>query len=129
MELKLNELKVEKLNQSAKLFGNSQTLSLWISPETIAQVSLQIKADPELGLNWLENLSVQQRSADSILTYFFRSTENRNTLVIKTKVETHEDARATRIASICAEFPMARFFEEEISRQAGFDFADISDFK
>lgn len=68
-------------------FGNSQTEGttglIWVATSAIQRVAQLLANDPELQLNWLENLSIVELEEGFVTSYFVRSTVTPYQLVIR----------------------------------------------
>jgi NADH:ubiquinone oxidoreductase subunit C len=56
--------------------GRSGRTSLWIEIRKVVEVAKRLKSDPELLLDWLENISVMEIEHALVVTWFVRSSSS-----------------------------------------------------
>lgn len=118
-----------KLNQvvpgsvlEVRPFGRAGEVSAWIELKSIQKVARAIKDDEELGLDWLENLSVSEIDGTLLLTYFVRSTQTGNTMILRaTTLPEKSDAEAD-VLSVVGIWSMAKSMELEVGELFGIRF-------
>jgi NADH-quinone oxidoreductase subunit C len=95
-------------------FGRSESLSLWVESQTMPEVASFLKSQPEIRMDWLENLSAIQMDKAIVVTYFLRSFEGEGTLIVRASVEPPGAAREVELPSVARTWEMAAPFEKEI---------------
>lgn len=125
---KLEKAAPGRILQHAR-FGRTQGVSVWVEKSALAEIARALRDDPELRLDWLENLSVAQMGAGGgaddealVLTYFLRSTETEESLVLRASVDLARSDQWVEAPSIIATWPMAAPFEQEASELFGIRF-------
>lgn len=114
-------------------FGRSAQLSLWVESRSLPEVAKFLCADPEIGLEWLENLSAIQMDDAIVLTYFLRTasasggTREESTLILRASVEPKGVTKDVAFPSVAQTWAMASPFEAEIQEMFGVRFLDLSD--
>ena len=125
---KLEKAAPGRILQHAR-FGRTQCASVWVEKSALADVARALREDPELRLDWLENLSVAQMGAGGgaddealVLTYFLRSTETREELVLRASVDLSRSDQWVDAPSVTAIWPMAAPFEQDAGELFGIRF-------
>lgn len=126
--MEINEL-LSKLNKAVpgsvlekRRFGRSGDFSLWIEGESVLKVAQELKNDPSLELDWLENMSAIQMEDALVITYFVASTKNPNFLIIRASVVPENVLAEVKLPSVSGAWAMAEPFEEEIRELFGVRF-------
>ncbi len=103
-------------------FGRQEDYSFWIEVKSVVKVAQAIKQDPDLILDWLENLSVMQMDQALVLTYFVRSSMNGRSLILRASVVPSSPEAKIEVNSVVSIWPMAILFEKEIEDMFGISF-------
>jgi NADH:ubiquinone oxidoreductase subunit C len=106
-------------------FGRSSHLSLWVEAKSLPRIAAFLKADAEIGLDWLENLSAIQMDESLVVTYFLRSTKQSHTLILRVSVVPASAAREADLPSVAGTWAMATPFEIEIQELFGIRFTTV----
>lgn len=100
-----------------------------IDLERMSETAMLIRKDPELKIDWLENLSAIHWGKYVILNYFLRATESAYEIILRgrAQIETVSGSMGkilekVKVQSVCRAWPMAKPFELEISDLFGVDF-------
>lgn len=122
---------LSKLNQAVpgavlqkSRFGKSDHSCIWIDSRAIARVAAALTEDPEIKFDWLENLSVSQLEENLICTYFVRSWENADTLILRVAVALESADAWAEVPSITRAWPMAAPMEREAGELFGIRFIE-----
>lgn len=118
---KLNNLLTTSILNVTR-FGRSDTPLLWIATPSLQDTSARLKEDPELKLDWLENLSVVEFDGVFVVSYFLRSTTTSTTLILRVSEVPSKPNVIMKIPSVQSVWPMAAPFEEEIAVMFGIQF-------
>lgn len=120
---KINEVAGGMVLEKAR-FGRSGLLSVWLEARAIVPVAKALKADPRLGLDWLENLSVAQVGQALIVSYLVRSTTTDAIVMLRCSLELTPGNEKSWIdlPSVRSIWPMSEPFEAEVSELFGIRF-------
>lgn len=120
---------VSKLNKiwpgsvlESREFGRSGVFSFWLEVTAIEKVAAELKEDPELRLDWLENLSVVELEEVMVVTYFLRSTVTRHSLVLRISAVPASKTAWVKFPSVVEVWPMAGPLESEAGELFGIEF-------
>ena len=109
-------------------FGHSSLWSVWVESGSIQEVGKILKFDPDLSLDWLENLSVFEMDQALILSYFLRSAKTQHQLVLRVSCLLPEPEEGKDgpifLPSVDEIWPMCLGFEDEIAEMFGIYFGD-----
>jgi NADH:ubiquinone oxidoreductase subunit C len=116
----------EKLESSAILekgrFGRTNTPLLWVEAGSIADVARLLREDPELSLDWLENLSVMQVDRVLVASWFLRSRKTKSRLVLRSTVVPPSPESEADLPSTRSVWPEAALMERENAELFGIRF-------
>ena len=118
---KLNKLVEGKTLQKAR-FGRSGALLIWLSRADLPALARMLREDPGFELDWLEHLSVMQMEDVLVATYFLRSRQNRNVLVLRTTATPPAADAWASLPSVRETWPTAAHLEDEVSELFGIRF-------
>ena len=107
-------------------FGRSGNLSLWVDSRTILLAAGFLKDDPEVRLEWLENMSAIQMDGALVVTYFLRSYVSKASLMIRASLEPAGPSKDVSLASVSSIWAMASAFEFEIQELFGIRFEGLA---
>lgn len=96
--------------------------SFWIEMQAILRISESIKNDPELLMDWLENLSVAQVGDALVFTYFVRSSASGQAMVLRGSLILPPEDQEVESLSVVSVWPMAQLMEQEVSDLFGVRF-------
>lgn len=105
-------------------FGRGEEISLWVQVQSIGQVARILSQDPEIGLDWLEDLSVMEMDGALVMTYFARSSQSRAQLMIRASVIPTSPDAEVQVPSVLDAWPMGRLVEREVADLFGIRFID-----
>lgn len=105
-------------------FGRSAHLSVWVETRALPEVASFLKNDPEIALDWLENLSAIQMDDAIVVTYFVRSSAQGHSLILRGSLEPAGPAKEVDLPSVARSWAMAAPFEAEIQELFGVRFLD-----
>lgn len=107
-------------------FGRSDRLSVWVESRALPRVAEVLKNDPEIMLDWVENLSGTQFDDTIVLTYFLRSSfpSHGKTLIFRASLALESPAKEVRAPTVSGTWAMAAHFEAEIQELFGVRFVD-----
>jgi NADH-quinone oxidoreductase subunit C len=108
-------------------FGRSDIHSVWIDTQFLSTLAFGLKKDPQLKLDWLENLSVVELDEALMISYFIRSTVTQHSLLMRALVTPPSPDAEVKFPSVCGVWPMAEPHESEASELFGIQFEDPSD--
>lgn len=101
-------------------FGRGVDQCLWISEAGFRRVCETILSISSLGLDWLENFSIAQIQDTLLLTYFLRSTQTNQKLILRKSVNLpHDSLDPIRTDSVSDLWPMSERMEKECSEGFG----------
>lgn len=100
-------------------FGKPEIPMIWIAGPKIAEVAKLLKEDPDLGLNWLEHLSVAELDEVLVMSYFVRSASSQYEVVLRVS---EIPGQISPMPSITATWPMGGPMELEIEELFGIHF-------
>jgi len=103
-------------------FGRSKTLAVWVETRFLLQICQAVRADEELSLDILENLSVMELDQALVATYFLRSMRTGQCLIIRSSAAMPDPLSWVDMPSVRRVWPMARPFEREIAELFGIQF-------
>lgn len=122
---------ISKLNKmipgavlEARPFGRSKTLSVWVETRSLYQVCLALKAESEMAFDMLENLSVVELDNALVASYFLRSTQTGNALIIRTSMAMPPAQAMVDMPSVRQVWVMAQPYEREIAELFGVRFKE-----
>jgi NADH:ubiquinone oxidoreductase subunit C len=118
---KLNKL-VPGAVLETRRFGRSGMISIWIETQTLQQIARTLKSDPELHLDWLENLSVVEFEGILVASYFVRSTITPHHYVLRASAVPSSPEAEVLFPSVREIWPMAIPMEEEAQEMFGIRF-------
>ncbi|MGZ3688931.1 MAG: NADH-quinone oxidoreductase subunit C [Bdellovibrionota bacterium] len=112
-------------------FGRAEVLSAWIELGGIRELASGLVADPELRLDWLENLSVIQMDSALVINYFLRSSATPERLILRGSVVPASPNEEVEVPSVREAWPMAEAMENENGELFGVRFtpAVVSELK
>lgn len=105
-------------------FGRSAHLSVWVETRSLPEVASFLKNDPEIALDWLENLSAIQMDEAIVVTYFVRSSVHGHSLILRGSLEPAGPSKEVDLPSVARSWAMAAPFEAEIQELFGVCFLD-----
>ncbi len=106
-------------------FGRGGAVALWIDSRDMAGIARALAADPDLRIDWLENLSVAQLGESLVATYVLRSRETPALLMLRSTIEAPRlGAEPAELVSVRACWPMAAAMEDEAAELFGLRFID-----
>jgi NADH-quinone oxidoreductase subunit C len=109
-------------------FGRSELLSVWVEARTLPEIASFLKNEPDVKLDWLENLSGIQLDGAIVLTYFLRSSQQTPSrdpgLILRVSLEPSGPAKEVEVPSVTRSWAMAAPFEAEIQELFGVRFLD-----
>jgi Ni,Fe-hydrogenase III component G len=106
-------------------FGRSAHLAVWVETRSLPEVAAFLSQDPEVALDWLENLSAIELDKAIVLTYFLRSSsraEKADALILRCSLEPSAPAKEVELPSVARSWAMAAPFEAEIQEMFGVRF-------
>ena len=107
----------------SRRFGRSDSRSIWIEAQSIHKVAGLLRFDPEISLDWLENLSVVEFTEALVVTYFLQSrTDARTSLILRVSVAPPDTDAEVVVPSIRAIWPMGIPMEQEVHEMFGVRF-------
>lgn len=106
----------------ARPFGRTAAMSVWIEMQSIVRVAKFIREDPEISLDWLENMSAMDIDQAFVLSYFLRSTSNSNVMILRGSVVPTSADDEVVVTSVADIWPMSRLPEREIADLFGIRF-------
>lgn len=120
-----------RLLESGRL-GRDQSLPLfWVSAQSLVSVIESLRAETELGLDRLENVSGMHWDGAIVLSYFLRSSRGGHVVVVRATQEPKKANGWVRFPSVREVFPAAQAQELEISEGLGVRFVlgdlDVTD--
>lgn len=118
---KLNQITPGAVLQKIR-FGKSERACIWIEAESLSKTAKALKSLPNLGLDWLENLSVCQIDEALVFSYFLRSNQNNETLVVRATAPLKTPKDRVRVPTVRDTWPMAAAMEAENGELFGIDF-------
>lgn len=119
---KLNKL-VPGAVLETRRFGRSGIVSIWIETQTLQKVASILKSDPELQLDWLENLSVVEFEGILVASYFIRSTVTAHHYILRSSAVPSSPEAEVLFPSVREIWPMATPMEEEAREMFGIRFS------
>ena len=105
-------------------FGRTEVQAIWIESKALKQVAEKLNSDPELLLNWLENLSVMEMDGNIILNYFLRSHATSASLILRVSLAPATSQSKVIVSTVTDVWAMAELFEAEIEDLFGVPFKD-----
>lgn len=121
-----NPLAFDRVQSSAILekgrFGKTDTPLLWVEASAIEDVAKLLREDPELQLDWLENLSVMQVDRILVASWFLRSRKTRARIVLRSTIVAGTMNDEVDLPSTVSVWPEARTLESESSELFGIRF-------
>jgi NADH:ubiquinone oxidoreductase subunit C len=127
-------LLIQKLNKALgkdvlemSRFGKSDIPLVWVAAPTLLKVVKFLVEDPDLQLNWLENLSVVELDEVFMVSYFIRSFSTPFQIILRVSHEIKERKndkvkQIISLNSVRRYWPMAEPIEDEIEELFGFQF-------
>lgn len=106
-------------------FGRSTQACAWIETHSLVKLAEELKRDPTVRLNIVENLSAMQMDEVIVLTYFLRSSSTSVTARIRGSVAIENVDEVVNFPSMRKVWPSAEVFEREISELFGIDFSGL----
>jgi NADH:ubiquinone oxidoreductase subunit C len=103
-------------------FGKTDIPLLWVEAGSIADVARLLREDPELSLDWLENLSVMQVDRILVASWFLRSRKTKARFVLRSTVVASKGDAEVDFPSTVSVWPEARAFESESAELFGIRF-------
>lgn len=118
------EKSVPKAVMDVRPFGRKGQAqpSAWIEMKSICSIAQALVEEPELGLDWLESLTVFQVEDALVLTYFVRSSRTDASLILRGTVVPAKPDQEVEVPSVIEHWPMAREFEREAQELFGIRF-------
>ncbi len=112
---------VSKINRAApgavleaRRFGRSDMTSVWIEAQSIEKVAELLRFDPDISLDWLENLSVVELDGCLVLSYFLLSTAHpKLEIVVRSSLVPDTLQAEVEVPSVQAVWPMGIAMEQE----------------
>jgi NADH:ubiquinone oxidoreductase subunit C len=105
-------------------FGRGEEAVAWVEVKKLAKLARFLRDDPQLSLDWLENLSVAQLDDALVLTYFLRSTASREQLILRASLVPRDPRAAVEAPSVADAWPPAALMEQEAEELFGVRFTD-----
>ena len=118
---RLNKL-VPKSILETRRFGRTGVTSIWVESDSILQIASILKNDAETAFDWLENLSVVEFEEALVVSYFLRSTQTSNTLVVRISLVPTSAEAEVSAPSVRLVWPMAEPMEREAEEMFGVQF-------
>jgi NADH-quinone oxidoreductase subunit C len=116
----------ERVESSAILergrFGKTETPLLWIEASALTDIARMLREDPELSLDWLENLTVMQVDRILVASWFLRSRKTKARVVLRSTVVPGARDDEAELPSTTSVWPEARQLERESSELFGIRF-------
>jgi NADH:ubiquinone oxidoreductase subunit C len=106
-------------------FGRGGEPVAWAELKKLAKLAKYLRE--ELGLDWLENLSVAQLDDALVLTYFLRSTVSREELILRVSLVPADARTEVEAPSLAETWPQAGPMEQEASELFGVRFEGAED--
>ncbi len=107
-------------------FGRSEIFSIWIEAQSVHKVASVLRADPEISLDWLENLSVVEFAECLVVSYFLQSTTRPHSqIVLRASVVPLSIDAEVEVPSIQAIWPMGAPMEQEANELFGVRFKSL----
>ncbi len=123
LERALGKLVLEK-----QRFGRSGEISLWIETRNAPAAARILCDDPELELDWLENLSVMQLDSAFVLSWLARSSrEQDRQVVLRASVVPASADALVEVPSVRGVWQMATPMEQELGALFGIAFGERPD--
>jgi NADH:ubiquinone oxidoreductase subunit C len=98
--------------------------SLWLEAEAILKVAKLLKADKELRLDWLENLSLVEFEEVLVANYFLGSYSTQEKIVLRISAVPESPIATVTFPSTRSVWPMAEPMEKEATDLYGVLFRD-----
>jgi NADH-quinone oxidoreductase subunit C len=110
-------------------FGRSDRLSVWVEARALPEIAAFLKNDPDIKLDWVENLSGIQLDDAIVLTYFLRTSSlgHEQTLILRVSLALAAPAKEVEAPSVARTWAMAAHFEAEIQELFGVRFVGAQD--
>jgi len=105
-------------------FGRTEFLCLWVVREKLRDVAALLKADAEEPFDWLENLVVMQSGQEIVATYFLRSSQKQNQLLLRTSVKPSSQTEWVELPSISSVWESGEPMEMDAAELFGVRFTD-----
>jgi Ni,Fe-hydrogenase III component G len=103
-------------------FGKTDIPLLWVEGDSIPEIARLLRADPDLQLDWLENLSVMQVDGILVASWFLRSRKTKAKFVLRSTVMPGRDDQVVDLASTADVWPESELLERESSELFGIRF-------
>jgi NADH:ubiquinone oxidoreductase subunit C len=103
-------------------FGKTDVPLFWVEQGSLKELAASLRADPEISIDWLENLSVMQVDEILVVTWFLRSRKGRKRLVLRSTVVPAHANDAADLPSLADTWPEASLMEREASEMFGIRF-------
>lgn len=103
-------------------FGRSGSSVLWINPRDLQALARGLRADPEMRIDWLENLSIAQLGPSLVVTYFLRSTSRPAQVILRCAIDLPDGGLEVRLPSVRETWPMAAMMEDRSGELFGVEF-------
>jgi NADH:ubiquinone oxidoreductase subunit C len=103
-------------------FGKSDVPLFWVEQDSLVSLARSLRTDPEIAIDWLENLSVMQVDEILVVTWFLRSRTGRKRLVLRSTVVPANANEAADLPSLADVWPEASLMEREASEMFGIRF-------
>lgn len=107
-------------------FGRSGLSVLWINPRNLLALARGLKGDPQMGIDWLENLCVAQLGQALAVTYFLRSTLTSSQVILRCAADLPDGEIEIRLPSVREIWPMASMMEDQAGELFGISFLSES---
>jgi NADH:ubiquinone oxidoreductase subunit C len=130
LQSKLNRLVPGAILEKGRI-GEPGLPLAWVDAKLLRKVAEGVRADKELAIDWLENLSVAQVDEALMVTYFFRSSSNNNSgnpgnsgaeFALRVTIIPAKPEAWIQLPSVRDLWPMAGFFESDASELFGIRF-------
>jgi NADH:ubiquinone oxidoreductase subunit C len=105
-------------------FGRGGTACLWLEMKGVEKLAAALKGDPELILDFLENLSVFQLDDALVVTYFLRSRTHGHSLVLRGSVVPAKPESEVEVPSVASVWSESRAQEAENEALFGITFGE-----
>src|SRR5688572_15288236 len=115
--------KLSRFTVEVRPFGRGPENSIWVEANSLIEIGLLLKDDPDLSFDWLEIVSCMEMEGAIAAYYFIRSTQDGSALVIRTTVDLKNQDKDIVIPSVIYLWPMAQMMEQEAADLFGIHFS------
>ena len=106
-------------------FGREGPLSLWIEVQSLLRLSTFLNQDSELQLDLLEHLSVAEFEKVLVGSYFLRSYQTQEQLILRISLIPAASEAWVEVDSVVSVWPMAEPMEREMQEMFGIRFLGL----